>query len=159
LEKRKMAQPCGDRDKYIRAVKKFNSIQSFQIILPSVTLYKTITESEDDENEYEEYLIKCEEKLNQLAPLFTNVIKDLKMDLEVYEAYRSKYGKYRDAHMKKQVNDICMHVVHINQITACVKDITEPLCLFEDLKCSNCQEENERYFYEYHLEHVSRRVK
>ena len=88
---------------YVRAVEEFNSIKSFNIVLP-----------------------KSNDMYKQLANKFTDQIRVAKDHLEKYEFLR-KAG-FGDRTIS---NELCNFVVHINQITNGVKDINEPMALLE----------------------------
>lgn len=89
---------------YINAVKDFNAVNSFQLLLP-----------DDDE----------EDMYTRLAIRFTKIVKDMKIRLEKYEIGR-KNGTTDIAIS----TSICAFVVHINQITNHVKQIDEPIATF-----------------------------
>lgn len=88
---------------YVRAVEEFNSIKSFNIVLP-----------------------KSNDMYKQLANKFTDQIRVAKDHLEKYEFLR-KAG-FAD---KMISNELCNFVVHINQITNGMKDINEPMASLE----------------------------
>lgn len=88
---------------YVRAVEEFNSVKSFNIILP-----------------------KSNDMYKLLAEKFTDQIKIAKEHLEKYESLR-KAG-YVDRMIS---TELCNFVVHINQITNLVKDINEPMASLE----------------------------
>lgn len=88
---------------YITAVEEFNSLKSFNIVLPRDNdMFKT------------------------LAKKFTKQIREYKDNLETYEHFR-KNG-FVDNNIS---TDICSFVVHVNQITNNIKDIDEPIVSFE----------------------------
>jgi hypothetical protein len=82
--------------KYITAVNRFNSLKSFNIVLP-----------------------KNEEKLNYLTK-YTTAINDFTDLLHLYENKRLN-GDANNDESKEESNHICKFVVHINQITNDVK--------------------------------------
>lgn len=88
---------------YVKAVDEFNSVKSFNIILP-----------------------KSNDMYKLLAEKFTDQIKFAKEHLEKYEFLR-KAG-FVDRTIS---NELCNFVVHINQITNGVKDINEPMASLE----------------------------
>lgn len=90
------------KEDYINAVKGFNSLESFHIVLP------------DDEQLYD-----------QLAKYYTDNIKNITDLLETYETYRKKGMVDNDISTR-----LCAFVVHINQISKKVKRIDEPMVLF-----------------------------
>lgn len=101
------------KEDYISAVKQFNDLKSFNIMLP-------------DEGEYENDEL-YNEFYEQLADQFTEEIMKMKKHLEIYESYRKK-GVIDN----KISRHICAFVVHINQITNNYKSFDEPIVRFED---------------------------
>ena len=89
---------------YVRAVEEFNSVRSFNIMLPKSNdhMYKLLAEK------------------------FTERIRVAKDHLEKYEHFR-KAG-FVDNTIS---TELCNFVVHINQITNLVKDIDEPMASLE----------------------------
>ena len=97
---------------YINSVNTFNNIRSFQISFPT---------HEDTEARERVY--------NELAPRFTNIVDVASLNLVIQETYRRRHRKYEDM---ATVNNICLLVVHLNQIANGVKEVHEPVCTFDE---------------------------
>lgn len=88
---------------YIAAVEEFNSLKSFNIVLP-----------------------RDNEMFKSLANKFTKQIREYKDNLETYEHFR------KNGFVDNSIStDICSFVVHINQIANYIKNIDEPIVSFE----------------------------
>lgn len=101
-----------NKQDYITAVNTFNGIGSFQISFP------THQDTEAREHVY-----------NELAPRFTSIVNFASQKLAVHETYRRQHRKYEDM---ADVNNICLLVVHLNQIANGVKEVHEPVCTFDE---------------------------
>ena len=97
---------------YIGAVHAFNNVKSFNIMLPD-------KEFENDElyNEFYE----------QLADQFTDKIMKMRSILEIYEDCR-KRGIVNNG----TSSEICVFVVHINQVTNNFKSFDDPIASLYD---------------------------
>jgi hypothetical protein len=100
---------------YVNAVNAFNKVGCFQIVLPSEKLLQEHVR----EAIYEQFAARSMDTIVYSAARL----------LDEYEAYRKLHNKYPDI---KAVNDICMLVVHLNQISNGVKGVDEPMTTFEE---------------------------
>lgn len=105
-----------NKQDYINAVNTFNNIGSFQISFPFS--FPTHQDTEVRERVY-----------NELASRFTNIVNFASQKLAVHEMYRRQHRKYEDM---ADVNNICLLVVHLNQIANGVKEVYEPVCTFDE---------------------------
>jgi hypothetical protein len=101
------------KEDYISAVNAFNSVRSFNIMLPDY-------EDFEDDELYDEFH-------EQLADQFTDKIMKMKSILEIYEDYRKRGIVDNDTS-----SEICAFVVHVNQVTNNFKSFDDPIASFDN---------------------------